>query len=88
MVNPTVPDIVPAKLLAVLLLRVKTAAVLLSVMVPRVFPPLSVILATVWALPLRSNVEPEPYTVSVVPVGSAFVVPICKTPPLIVVVPV
>jgi hypothetical protein len=47
MVNPTVPDIVPAKLLAVVLLTVKTAAVLLSVMVPRVFPPSSVMFATV-----------------------------------------
>ena len=76
----------PEKVLPEELLMVKTAEVPLSVIVP-VLTPLSLMPESCWLYPFRSKVEPLPYTVRVVVIGSELIAPIFRVPALIVVPP-
>ena len=80
------PEITPEKVLPEELLMVRVAEALLSAMAP-VLTPLSLIPESCWLYPFRSKIEPLPYTVRVVVMGSELTAPIFRVPALIVVPP-
>ena len=76
----------PEKVLPEELLMVRVAEAPLSVTTP-VLTPLSLIPESCWLYPFRSKIEPLPYTVRVVVMGSELTTPIFRVPALIVVLP-
>ena len=86
LVRTSGPEMAPEKVLPEELLMVRVAESPLSVIVP-VLTLLSLMPESCWLYPFRSKVEPLPYTVRAVTIGSELIAPIFRVPALTVVPP-